>query len=208
MSIEFEAREIGLWRGDRRLCHDLSFNLGPGAILQLAGPNGAGKTSLIRTLAGIGRLDEGEVIWKGEDARRSGAYLSELIYIGHHNGLKAHLTPRENYAFYQSTAHQPSEVSADDALGRCGIASLKDRPVALLSMGQKRRAALARLFAARARLWLLDEPLASLDADGVELVTGLLEDHVAGGGMAILITHQPIAVPGIAMRRLELGEAA
>ena len=208
MSSEFEVRGVGLWRGDRCLCRELSFGLVPGAILQLAGPNGAGKTSLIRTLAGIGRLDEGQILWKGEDARRSSAYLGELIYIGHHNGLKAHLTPRENYTFYQSIAHRPTDVSADDALARCGIAALKDRPVALLSMGQKRRAALARLFAARARLWLLDEPLASLDADGVELVADLLKTHVSGGGMAILVTHQPVAVPGVAMRSLELGMAA
>jgi heme exporter protein A len=91
---------------------------------------------------------------------------------------------------------------------RCGIVGFKDRPVALLSKGQKRRAALARLLAARARLWLLDEPLASLDNDGVELVAGLLKTHVSAGGMAILVTHQPIAIAGVKLRQLELEQAA
>ncbi|HEY3858610.1 MAG TPA: cytochrome c biogenesis heme-transporting ATPase CcmA [Gammaproteobacteria bacterium] len=208
MSFEFEARGIGLWRGDHCLCRDLSFELGPGAILQLAGPNGAGKTSLIRTLAGIGRLDEGKILWRGEDARNSAAYRDELLYLGHHNGLKAHLSPQENYAFYQAVAGRPTQVTAEDALMRCGLAGLKDRPVALLSMGQKRRTALARLLAARARIWLLDEPLASLDTEGVELVAGLLKVHVADGGMAILVTHQSIAVPGVSMDRLEMGQAS
>ncbi|HEY4127283.1 MAG TPA: cytochrome c biogenesis heme-transporting ATPase CcmA [Gammaproteobacteria bacterium] len=208
MNSEFEAQGIGLWRGDRHLCQGLSFRLGAGEFLQLSGPNGAGKTSLLRTLAGIGRLDEGQVLWMGQSTRTVPAFREALIYVGHHNGLKAHLTPTENYLFYQSIAHQSSEITAKAALERCGIAALKDRPVALLSMGQKRRATLARLLALKARLWLLDEPLASLDQDGIEMVAGLLKEHIAAGGMGILVTHQPLSIPGVTVRRLEMGEAA
>ncbi|HEY3859263.1 MAG TPA: cytochrome c biogenesis heme-transporting ATPase CcmA [Gammaproteobacteria bacterium] len=208
MNNELQVRGICLWRGDRRLCQGLSFGLGAGELLQLSGPNGAGKTSLLRTLAGIGRLDEGQVLWQGESVRGSASYREALIYIGHNNGLKNHLTSEENYIFYQSLAHHSSEVTAKVALERCGIAALKDRPVALLSMGQRRRAALARLLALKARLWLLDEPLASLDQDGIELVAGLLKEHIAAGGMGILVTHQPLSITGVAMRRLEMGEAA
>jgi heme exporter protein A len=208
MNNEFQAQGIGLWRGDRHLCQSLSFSLGAGELLQLSGSNGAGKTSLLRTLAGIGRLDEGQVLWQGESAHGSASYREALIYIGHHNGLKNHLTSEENYLFYQSIAHQSSDITAKVALERCGIAALKDRPVALLSMGQRRRAALARLLALKARLWLLDEPLASLDQDGIELVASLLKEHIASGGMGILVTHQPLSITGVAMRRLEMGEAA
>ncbi len=77
-----------------------------------------------------------------------------------------------------------------------------------MSMGQKRRTALARLLAQKSRLWLLDEPLASLDADGIDLVASLLKAHLSAGGMAILVTHQPISIPGVTLGNLEMGEAA
>jgi heme exporter protein A len=208
MSTALEARALGLWRGDRRLCQGLSFGLDARSILQLSGPNGAGKTSLLRAIAGIGRLDEGQILWEEEDARGSAAYREVLIYIGHHNGLKSHLTAEENYSFYQSIAHYPSEITSKDAMARCGIAGLWGRPVAQMSMGQRRRTALTRLLAQKARLWLLDEPLASLDLDGIDLVANLLKAHLSIGGMAILVTHQPISIPGVTLGRLEMGEAA
>jgi len=208
MTFELTARGLGLWRGERCLCRDLSFSLEAGTVLQLAGPNGSGKTSLMRAVAGIGRLDEGELSWNGKPVRGSDEFRADLLYLGHHNGLKNHLSSLENYNFYQSITAYSSEITAKDALIRCGIAELSDRPVALLSMGQKRRAALARLLATRAKLWLLDEPLTSLDIDGIGLVTDLLKKNVAQGGMALLATHQPLAVEGLPVRRLELGRAA
>jgi heme exporter protein A len=204
--MTLEARSLGLWRGERCLCRDLSFRLAEGGILQFVGPNGSGKTSLMRAVAGVGRLDEGELLWNGKPANRSDEYRAKLQYLGHHTGLKSHLSPTENYVFYQSIAECSSEIGAEDALSRCGVTEPADRPVATLSMGQRRRAALARLLAAKAKLWLLDEPLTSLDADGVGLVSELLKSHVAGGGMAILATHQPL--PGIEAQRLELGGRA
>jgi heme exporter protein A len=201
--MTLEARSLGLWRGERCLCRDLSFSLGEGQILQFAGPNGSGKTSLMRAVAGVGRLDEGELLWDGTPANRSDEYRSSLLYLGHHTGLKSHLSAVENYVFYQSIAACSSEIGAKKALGICGVTEPADRPVATLSMGQRRRAALARLMGMKAKLWLLDEPLASLDVEGVDLVSQLLKSHVAAGGMAILATHQPL--PGVEARRLELG---
>ena len=207
MTPELAAEGLGLWRGGRRLCQGLAFGLQAGEALQILGANGSGKTSLLRVLAGLGRVDEGEIRWRGDPLRSSPEYQSSLSYLAHANGLKAHLSPRENYIFYQSISSTSSEIPADEALGRFGLAELKDRPCAYLSMGQKRRAALARLLAVRSRLWLLDEPLTSLDVAGAELVTGLLERHLGGGGLAVLATHQPL--PGrLSLRELTLGGAA
>jgi len=204
MNPQLSAHDLGLWRGSRRLCQGLSFSLGAGEALQLTGANGAGKTSLLRALAGIGRVDEGAIQWQGTPLRSSQGYGAALSYLAHANGLKAHLSPRENYVFYQSISSNSSEITANEALGHFGLADVADRPCAYLSMGQKRRAALARLLAVETSLWLLDEPLTSLDAAGAGLVTALLEGHLKGGGLAVFATHQPL--PGYTgSRTLELG---
>ena len=207
MTPELEISGLGLWRGGRRLCQGLGFNMQSGEALQLLGANGTGKTSLLRVLAGLGRLDEGDVRWKGAAIRSNPEHRAELLYLGHANGLKAHLSPRENYDFYQSIAAEPSEVTADQALERLGIKEVSGRPSGHLSMGQKRRAALARLLSVRARLWLLDEPLTSLDVDGVALVGELLQDHLRRGGLAVLATHQTLPSSVIPLRSLELKAA-
>lgn len=207
MNPSLSAHDLGLWRGGRRLCQGLTFAVQAGEALQLKGANGAGKTSLLRVLAGLGRVDEGEVRWQGEPLRRSAAHGMSLSYLAHANGLKLHLSPRENYIFYQSITDNSSEITADKALSRFGLQTAADRPCAYLSMGQKRRAALARLLAVKSRLWLLDEPLTSLDAAGVELVTALLVTHLKDGGLAVLATHQ--ALPDtLTLRSLELGGQA
>jgi len=204
MTPQLSAHDLGLWRGGRRLCHGLNFGLQAGEALQLKGANGSGKTSLLRVLAGLGRVDEGEVRWRGELLRSSPDHKASLSYLAHSNGLKAHLTPRENYIFYQSITDNPSGITADEALEQFGLTEERDRPCAYLSMGQKRRAALARLLAVKTQLWLLDEPLTSLDVAGVELVAGLLAQHLKNGGLAVLATHQPL--PGRSeLRSLDLG---
>ena len=205
MTSKLKAEDLCLWRGDRCLCRGLSFTLESGTLLQLVGANGSGKTSLLRVVAGIGRLDEGSLSWDGEPVHRAPAYQSELAYLGHLNGLKQHLTPIENYNFYQSITNYSSEIGAREALSRFGLAEVLDRPVALLSMGQKRRSALARLLAVKAKLWLLDEPLSSLDTAGIGLVTGLLRQHLEQGGLAMVSTHQALDMGSLPVQRLEMG---
>lgn len=207
MTPQLSVHDLGLWRGGRRLCQGLSFGVGAGEALQIKGANGSGKTSLLRALAGLGRVDEGEVRWQGEPLRSSSDHRRALSYLAHANGLKIHLSPRENYNFYQSVTDTSSGMTAGEALSRFGLADVADRPCAYLSMGQKRRAALARLLAVKTRLWLLDEPLTSLDTAGGELVSALLERHLGEGGLVVLATHQPL--PGrLHLREIGMGEAA
>jgi heme exporter protein A len=205
MNHQLSANGLGLWRGGHRLCSGLGFSLQTGEALQLKGANGTGKTSVLRVLAGLGRVDEGEVYWQGEPLAWNSDHRTSLLYLAHANGLKSHLTPRENYVFYQSITASSSEITADDALGRFGLTAESDRPCGNLSMGQKRRAALARLLASKAALWLLDEPLTSLDAAGAALVGDLLREHLSRGGLAVLATHQPLPGEGLPLKNLELG---
>jgi heme exporter protein A len=203
MNARLTARGVTLWRGERRLCRDLHLDLAAGEALQLSGPNGSGKTSLLRALAGIGRVDEGEVSWDGEPLRRSVGFRSARIYLAHANGIKSHLTPCENFTLQQSFNAGAVGLDADAAMERAGLTPQAALPCGLLSMGQRRRVALTRLFGTHAPLWLLDEPLTSLDADGIALVAALVQGHLQRGGLAVFATHQ--ALPGVSARTLALG---
>jgi heme exporter protein A len=207
MNTRFSAHGLCIWRGDRCLCRDLDFSLEQGEALQLAGPNGSGKTTLLRVLTGLGRLDAGEIRWNDVPIRKAPDYLAGVAYLAHANGLKSQLTTRENIKFYQAISEYSSGVTADEVLELMGLTEVADRPCGLLSMGQRRRAALARLPLSQAQLWFLDEPLTSLDVKGIALVGELLERHLMDGGLAIYATHQAIPFKASKPRILELGEA-
>lgn len=202
-----EAHNLACQRGDRTLFSGLNFTLSSGELLQVAGPNGSGKTSLLKILCGISSPVEGEVRWLGKNSRKQGETFREnLLYIGHHNAVKEDLSALENLQIAATLAGEPlSEDQALDALDRIGLLGREYLPAKVLSQGQKRRVTLARLLVSRAPLWILDEPLTALDVKAIDLIQGRLAEHLAAQGMVVLTTHQPIEVPGITPRRLELG---
>jgi len=203
-----EAVNLGCVRGERRLFRDLAFSVKPGEIIEIHGPNGSGKTSLLRIVCGLASPAEGEVRWNGINIRRLGEeYLASIAYVAHQNGVKDELSATENLLVSERVAGNAlnkQEVNA--ILEQVGLGDQRKLPTRLLSAGQRRRLALARLPASKARLWILDEVLASLDDAGVTLALDLIGKHLSKGGLAIIATHQELNVNASAMQRIELAK--
>lgn len=185
-------------RGERRLFSGIDLAVAPGEWLHLQGENGAGKTSLLRILVGLAPPAEGEIRWKGEPVRRLVEdYRRDMLYLGHHVAIKEDLTALENLqlgAALEGTAL--TERDALNALSRMGLKGREELPVRVLSQGQKRRVLLARLLAKKAVLWVLDEPFTALDVKAVALLSDLIGEHLATGGMAVLTSHQSMPIAG------------
>lgn len=198
-----EAADLRCERGGRVLFERLSFRLGAGEFLRVSGANGSGKTSLLRVLCGLLTPSRGCVRWKGEPvAALREEYARQLVYLGHAPAVKGDLTAEENLSIACTLAGvAASRAAVKSALARFALPH--DVPVRRLSQGQRRRAALARLALSGAvPLWLLDEPFAALDAEGIERLGALLSGHAEKGGAIVFTTHQD---PGIAATRtLEL----
>ena len=194
-----EARDLACLRGDRVVFAGLSFALPAGAALLLTGANGAGKSTLLRILAGLLRPAEGEVVWQGTDvAADPAAHAGRLRYVPHQDALKPALTVTENLDFFARL--WGGEVAP--ALAAMALSPLADLPARVLSSGQKRRLALARLALAPAPLWLLDEPTTGLDAASVERLGPLLAAHRAAGGIVVAATHIPLPLADVRELRL------
>ena len=201
-----EAINLGCVRGNRRLFRDLNFSLSPGGFLELRGPNGGGKTSLVRIICGLATPAEGEVRWHGTNVRKlREEYSASIAYVGHLNGVKDELTALENLVVAERVAgNKLTLTQAGDALERAGLSNQRHLAARLLSAGQRRRLALARLLTSRAALWILDEMLTSLDGAGVELATDLIRTHLAGGGLTVFATHQELKLASEGAQRIEL----
>ncbi len=193
------AEGLGCRRGARHLFEQLDFTVQSGGALVVTGPNGTGKSSLLRLLAGLARVEAGRIRLEG--APDPDSFAEEVHYLGHLDAHKAALSARENLAFWRAMLGQPA-LGVDAALEEVGLGGLGALPVAVLSAGQKRRLALARLLVARRPLWLLDEPTTALDAGAQARFAEIARAHVAQGGLLVAATHAPLDIPAA---RLDLG---
>lgn len=184
-----DAEDLAARRGGRPVFHGLSFSLAGGGALRLAGRNGGGKTTLLRVLAGLGAAEAGRVAWNGEAITGDReAHAARVGWLGHADALKPALTARENLIAALRIAGRPVD-RLDDALDALGLARLAALPAGWLSAGQRRRVALARVLAAGAPLWLLDEPTVGFDTTAVAALERAIAAHRGDGGMVIAATH-------------------
>jgi heme exporter protein A len=204
--MRLRASSIAIERGGRRLFARLSFEVAAGQALVVTGPNGAGKSSLLRAIAGLLALAEGEIALEG--GAREASVGEQAHYFGHLDALKGALTAAENLGFWAAILRggMPGALSVAAALDRVGLLHVADLPAHALSAGQKRRVALARLVAAPRPLWLLDEPLSALDAGAQSRLGEIMRDHLKSGGLIAAATHAPLGLEGATL--IELGAAA
>ena len=206
-SHPLEVHQLSCIRGDRRLFSDLSFELHAGQVLYLKGRNGTGKTTLQRSISGLFHPDAGEIRWDNQSITDLGeSFYRDVLYIGHAPGIKLDLAAVENLRFQSRLKElSVSEEQIWDALRKLGLAGFEDLPARVLSAGQKRRIALARLFLDQSRLWILDEPFTALDVAAVELLLELITQHLGLDGMVILTTHQEVDLPAQRVMEITLG---
>lgn len=202
-----EIHDLACVRGDRRLFRGLNLRVEPGRLLRVEGANGSGKTSLLRLLAGLGLPAAGDVHWQGRPIRRQReAYAQALLYLGHLSGLKDELTPTENLRIEAGLCGLAGvdDAAIAAALDRWGIGRQARLPLRVLSAGQKRRAALARLSLSDAPLWILDEPFNALDVDAVAQLGRAIEAHLARGGLAVVTSHMNLPIAPAQLQTLRL----
>src|SRR5277367_819425 len=198
------VEKVHVWRGDRHVLKGVSLSLASGQLLHIRGPNGSGKTTLLRVVCGLLRPEQGEVSWNGHPISRVRLeYQAVLAYASHEPALNGDLTALENLRFAVGLKRRVSTQELRYSLEQTGAAACADLPARVLSAGQRRRVAMARVLAMNAPLWLLDEPFTNLDAAGTHVLTSLLQSHTEGGGSALVVAHQELAMARDT-RRLEL----
>ena len=194
----FSVSNLSCSRGDKRLFSGVSFALQPGEWLHLEGDNGVGKTSLLRLACGLSGLEQGEIQWQGQPVSSNiDEFRANLAYLGHQLALKEDLTPLENLRADTAIAGRTlSLADAKAAFAQLGLKGREHLPVRVLSQGQKRRTALARLLVSSAPLWILDEPFVALDAAAQNVLSEVINGHLNRQGMVLFTSHQMVTLAG------------
>ena len=229
--IGLQAKRLTCSRGQQILSRNINFHLNSGELLLVEGPKGSGKTSLLRHLAALSSIDEGQILWQGSDIIGNyPAYWQDLHYLGHKQGIKLGLTVDENIKLASCLAEQQEAChsrlrgndrghrndrgygndrslfneNCESTLQLLNLDSYRYTLAAALSAGQKRRLALARLWITKKPLWILDEPLTALDKTSQEIFQHYLEQHLTMGGMCVLSSHQALPMTPSYTLRLPL----
>ncbi|WP_292529870.1 heme ABC exporter ATP-binding protein CcmA [Methylocystis sp.] len=200
------VENLSVSRGGRMVLDRLSFSLSSGRALVVTGPNGAGKSTLLRALAGLLPRAGGSVGLAGGPPEAE--LPQQAHYLAHSDGMKAALTVEENLDFWSAYLAQTPDQrnrTVEAALGVVGLSHVVSAPLGVLSAGQKRRAALARLLVAFRPLWLLDEPLTALDRASRDKFAAAMREHCAQGGLIVAATHEPLGLEEA--KELALGSA-
>ena len=201
-----EAHALAFARNDEPIFGPLDFTLHAGEVVLIEGDNGAGKSTLLRVLSGLLAPTAGEIHLNGEPLTLE-RLSPQVALLSHQTGLKSELTALENLRFAAGLGGQRAGLSPRTTLAGVGLEGYADVPVRQLSAGQKKRVALARVLLAPVGLWLLDEPYANLDLDGIKLVNRLLENHANRGGAALITSHGAYAYTSGTPRRIPLRTA-
>jgi len=200
-----EVRNLECARGDRTLFSDLSFSLHAGQLLHIVGSNGCGKTTLLRTVCGLTQPQAGHILWQDTDIDELREdYYQQLAHIGHLNGINGELSALENLSFHANIWTGRRHHNYDNILQQFGLSRVARLPTKLLSQGQKRRVALARLLTSSAPLWVLDEPLTALDVATVDFIHERLNEHINNDGLVIMTSHQALLFEVDIIQTIEL----
>jgi heme exporter protein A len=200
--MRLSGRDVRCVRGGREVFSGLDFAASSGEALAVTGPNGSGKTSLLRLIAGLLTMAAGSIALEGGERELS--LPEQAHYLGHRDALKPALNVAENLSFWRDFLGGEA-FDVRESLAAVGLDHAALLPAAYLSAGQRRRLSVARLLTVRRPIWLLDEPTSALDAAGQDMFAGLMQNHLARGGLIIAATHSPL---GIAASELRLGGAS
>lgn len=206
-SLALEVKELSYFRNEEKIFGPINFQLHSGNALLVTGDNGSGKTTLLRVLSGLLKAQTGEIHVNRLEAERSNLSHS-CAYLAHKSGHKSELTCLENLEYLQAVFHEARPELIETVLAKVGLAGYEDTQARHLSAGQNKRLGLARLLLCHSPCWLLDEPYANLDLQGIALVNQLIAEQIATGGAVLLTTHGAYAAPPVPCQNLVLSNMA